>query len=70
VAFLPTRIVSESTNRLSLTFSRSTGIFRGTVIDPTSGKSLPFSGAALQMQNIGCGLLLDTNRSSSVIIAR
>jgi hypothetical protein len=69
VAFLPSRIVSESTNRLSLSFSRSTGTFRGTVADPTSGKSLSFSGAALQKQGAGYGLLLGAAQSACVVIA-
>jgi hypothetical protein len=69
VAFLPTRIVFESTNRLSLSFSRSTGTFRGTVIDPTSGKSLSFSGAVLQKQGVGYGLMLGAAHSACVVIA-
>jgi hypothetical protein len=60
------RILNQSSNRLSLTFSVTTGTFRGSVTDPTTKLSSSFSGAVLQNLNAGFGTLLTTNQSRRV----
>jgi len=60
------RILNQSSNRLSLTFSLTTGTFRGSVTDPTTKLSSAFSGAVLQNINAGFGTLLTTNQSRRV----
>jgi hypothetical protein len=57
-----------SSNKLTLTLTTSSGLFAGTVNDPTSGKSLKFNGVVLQKQNGALGFLLGTNRSSQVVL--
>jgi hypothetical protein len=55
-----------SANRLSLSFSPATGAFRGSVTDPASGSSMPFSGAVFQKLQAGYGFLLGGDQSSRV----
>jgi len=55
-----------SPNALSLAFSPPTGAFNGSVVEPSTGKSLSFSGAVLQKISSGYGFLLGTNQSSRV----
>jgi len=66
---LSSRVSDLSSNRLSLSFSLSTGTFTGTVADPGTGKPLRFNGAVFQKANAGYGLSLGTNQSSSVELA-
>jgi hypothetical protein len=63
------RVFNYSTNVLSMSFSLPQGTFSGHVKDPVSGKSRAFSGAVLQKQNAGFGLLLGTNQTSSVSLS-
>lgn len=49
------KCVNLSENKLSLTFSSSTGTFKGTVVDPASGRPVSFKGAVLQKFNLGGG---------------
>ena len=64
------RVANLSSNRLSLSFSRSSGTFIGKAIDPWTGKALPFKGAVFQKVDSGCGFLLGTNQSSRVAITQ
>ena len=57
-----------STNKLSLSFSLSSGAFRGRVVDPGTGRSMSFGGVAMQKLGTGYGFLLGTNQSSQVVI--
>jgi len=59
-------VSNQSSNRLSLTFTKSTGLWKGTVLDPATGRSLLFRGVVLQGQNDGSGFFLSTNRSGHV----
>lgn len=60
--------VNQGTNRMSLTFSTSTGLFTGAVIDPSTKCSLPFTGAILQKQATGYGLTATTNQTASLTL--
>jgi IgA Peptidase M64/Divergent InlB B-repeat domain len=64
------RVTNLSSNKLSLVFTPSTGLFRGTVVDPAGAKSraISFSGAVLQNTNAGKGFFLGTNQSGTVLI--
>jgi hypothetical protein len=64
------RVTNLSSNRLTLSFSLSTGTFRGSVVDPVSRRPLTFSGAVFQKLDIGCGFLLGTNQSSRVTLTQ
>jgi len=53
----------------SLNITTSTGRFTGSVINPATGKPLPFKGVLLQNADVaGCGTFLGTNQSGSVLI--
>lgn len=62
------RVANQSPNSLSMTFSLSTGCFRGNVVDPVSGSAMPFSGIVFQKITAGYGLLLGTDQTSSVLL--
>jgi hypothetical protein len=55
---------------LALTFSPSTGAFKGKAADPITGRWLPFGGAVMQRRNAGYGFLLGTSQSSRVALAQ
>jgi hypothetical protein len=65
-----------STNKATLTFTLSTGAFRGTVPNPAhpGTKRIPFSGVLVQNQSIenswplgyGCGWFMGTNQCGSI----
>jgi hypothetical protein len=59
----------SGSNRFSMSFSLSTGTFRGHAADPVSGKTYAFAGAVLQKMSEGHGFLLGTNQSSRVVIS-
>jgi hypothetical protein len=63
------RVSNLSSNRFTISFSPNTGTFRGGAMDPSTGRSLSYSGAVLQKLNAGYGFLLGTNQSSRVILA-
>ncbi|MBI3853350.1 MAG: tandem-95 repeat protein [Verrucomicrobia bacterium] len=63
------RVSNRSSNPLTMSFSLTTGTFKGTAVDPASGASLKFSGVVLQKVNAGCGFLLGTSQSSRVVLA-
>ena len=65
---LRSKVTNLSSNLLVMSFSTSSGTFRGTVKDPTTGTFLPFGGALLQKLDAGYGFLLGTNLSSRVIL--
>jgi hypothetical protein len=56
------------TNKLSLTFTLTTGLFQGNVVNPTTGKSIAIKGALLQKQSLGYGYFLGTNQTGSVFL--
>jgi hypothetical protein len=62
------KVTNLGSNKLSLSIVATSGLFKGSVTDPSTGKSFTFSGALLQKQNAGAGFLLGTNRSSRVVL--
>jgi hypothetical protein len=62
------KVSNLSSNKLAMTFSTSTGLYKGTVVDPSSGATLPFAGAVFQKVDMGYGSLMGANQSSSVVI--
>ncbi len=63
----PKRHVS-STNKLKLTIARSTGAFKGSMVNPANNLSIPISGVILTNQNAGFGFFINNNQSGSVFI--
>jgi hypothetical protein len=55
-----------SSNKLTLTFTLSSGLFRGNVVDSGTGKLILFNGVVLQKSNLGSGYFLDAGQSGWV----
>jgi hypothetical protein len=62
------KVLNLSSNKLNLVFTVSSGWFKGTVLGPGTGKTIPVSGAVLQKRNDGYGFFLGTNQSGSVML--
>jgi cyclophilin family peptidyl-prolyl cis-trans isomerase len=62
------KVINESPNKLTLSASKSSGTFSGSVTPPTGGKAVSFKGALLQKQTNGFGFFLGTNASGRVSI--
>ena len=62
------QVANWSSNRLTLKFSASSGLFNGSVVNPVNQAVLKFKGAVLQKLDSGYGFLLLTNQSSKVVI--
>jgi hypothetical protein len=59
-------VLNNSTNKLTLTIQKPTGLFTGSVTPPGGTTAQPFRGALLQKQNLGSGFFLGTNQSGRV----
>lgn len=58
------KVTNQSTNALTLTITTSTGLFKGSVVNPaTGGKAIPFTGVILQKQNFGGGFFTGTDQT-------
>jgi len=59
------KLTNLSSNKLTMTFSPSTGILQGTVVNPAApgSKPIPFGGVLLQNQDAALGYFLDANQS-------
>jgi hypothetical protein len=58
-----------STNvSVKVTVTTSTGLFKGTVVDPADGKTISFNGVVLQKQNIGAGFFTGFNQTGRVYL--
>ncbi|HXJ61499.1 MAG TPA: peptidylprolyl isomerase [Verrucomicrobiae bacterium] len=60
------KFINNSTNKLTLTISKASGLLSGTVTPPGSTRSLPFKGALLLKQTRGAGFLAGSNRTTQV----
>jgi hypothetical protein len=59
--------IVTGSNKLKMTLTTTTGLFQGATTNAT-GKSVSFSGAVLQKQNIGYGQFLNAPQSGSVTV--
>lgn len=64
------KVHNLSANKLSLSFSTSSGTFSGSATDPVSGKSVSFKGAVLQKRAEGAGHFLGTSQSGKMDFGR
>ena len=55
-------------SRLSLSFTTSTGQFRGSVVDTNSRTTISYSGVVLQDEQVGRGYFLRASVSGGVVI--
>ena len=63
------KVINLGSDRLNLSFSTSTGTFKGSVVSSDTGRSLPFSGVVLQDQGTAVGYFLSDGSSGEVSIA-
>jgi hypothetical protein len=63
----PRNKVGTPGKQLNLSFSASTGTFKGRFLDPATGKPLSFSGAVFQKLNAAYGVLFGTGDQTSEI---
>ena len=66
VSLVQNKVANLGTNKLTLSISRSSGLFTGSVTTPDGSQSFPFKGALHQKQNQGWGFFLGTNQSGLV----
>ena len=52
-----------------LTFKTSSGLFKGSVLNPETGKPIAVNGVVLQNQNFGAGCFLGTTETGSVLLS-
>ncbi len=64
-----TKATTAQTNRLSLSFLPSTGLFKGKFTPAQDTRSIAFKGAVIQRQNFAAGYFLRSNLSGSITLA-
>ena len=57
------------TNKMALTLVTSTGLFKGNVVNPATGRPLPVNGVVLQNQGLGYGYFAGTGQTGRVRVA-
>jgi len=62
------RVTNLGANQLKLTITPATGLFHGTVANPTTGKALPFQGALFEDWNSGFGYFLGPSQGGQVYL--
>lgn len=63
------RVVDMSGNSVTMSFTTSSGLFGGTMINPTTAKKFSFRGVALQNQNSASGYFLSAGSSGEVLVS-
>jgi hypothetical protein len=61
--------VTSTNATVKMTITTSSGLFKGSVADPVSGKTISYNGVVLQKQNTAGGFFLGTTESGRVTIA-
>jgi hypothetical protein len=60
------KIINNGTNKLTAAITTSSGLFKVTATDPSTGKSITANGVVFQKGNFAGGFFLGTNESGSV----
>lgn len=60
------KVTNQSSNALTLVITSSSGLFKGSVVNPTTRKPIVVNGVVLQKQNFGSGVFLGTNQTGRV----
>jgi hypothetical protein len=64
IVFATNVVINLETNNLIVTITPASGLFKGTVVDPFTGRKLSFQGILVQhMFDAGEGFFLGTNRT-------
>jgi hypothetical protein len=67
---LSSRVTDLGSNKLKLTITTSSGMFRGSIVDPDTGKPMQFQGVLFQDWKVGLGYFLEGNESGKVLLNR
>jgi hypothetical protein len=62
------KITAPTGSKTTITLSSTTGLFKGTAINPDTKKAFIFQGALLEKANVGSGFFLGTNQSGQVYL--
>jgi hypothetical protein len=65
---LNNRVLNTTDKRLRISFASGTGVFRGTITDPTSNRVVSYGGVTLQKQNTAAGFFIRDDQSGEVEI--
>jgi len=65
---LSSKVVSTGTNKVTMSFTLSSGLFKGTMVESGLTKKHSFSGVVFQKANHGSGFCLGTNQSAQVVL--
>jgi hypothetical protein len=60
------KVTNQSGNALTLAVTTSTGLFKGSAVNPATGKASAFTGVVLQKQIFGGGFFPGTNQTGRV----
>jgi hypothetical protein len=60
------KITNDGTNKLTASITTSSGLFKVTTVNPSTGKSITGNGVVFQKGNFGGGFFLGTNESGSI----
>lgn len=63
------KVSNLSQNKLSLSLTTASGMFKGTVVDPSTGKTVQFQGVLFERGNVGLGYFSGGNQSGAVSFA-
>ena len=63
------KVTDTGTNKLTLSITKTTGLFTGSVLPPGTTKRSSFLGAVHQKANEAAGFLLGTNQSAAVTVS-
>jgi hypothetical protein len=65
---LNNKVSSTVGKSLNLTITPATGLFKGTILNPASGKMVPIQGALSRKANVGMGYFLGDATSGEVFV--
>jgi hypothetical protein len=64
------KVVSQGDGSVKFGISPTTGLFKGSVLDPATGKPCAFSGVMLQKWNVGAGLILGLDQIGLIEVSQ
>jgi hypothetical protein len=65
--FVTNKVYAVGTNKFSMILNVPTGTFKGSTMNPATGKPISFNGVVLQKQGYGSGYFLSTNQTSGKV---
>jgi hypothetical protein len=63
------KIAAPNAGKLTLSIAPASGLFKGTALNPATGKTFQFQGVLLEKPNIGAGFFLNTDQSGQIYLS-